>query len=877
MGERDGLWTRQVRVLFGGGTTAGLTDAQLLERFAARRDEVGAAAFEALVARHGAMVWGVCRHLLRDPHAAEDAFQATFLVLVRKARGLKVGDSLGGWLHGVTHRVAARARADALKRERRECTGEGLPFEPAADGDELDHIDLRPVLHEELARLPEKYRAPLVLCYLEGLTHDEAAARLRWPVGTVRGRLARAREQLRGRLARRGLGVGAGAGAIAAVLAGEARAAVPPALVSSTVHAATGTAAGGLLAAGAVPAAAVALSQGVIRAMTLAKLKLAGAVLLTTGLVAGGAGVIARGGIGDDRKPSDHPTPAPVGAFAIDGPAPPAPDVPAVPDRRARIEEEIRSLQRLAESDDIGPVGRDQIRSLILTLRDQLAVQAAKARGGAETTRPPAPDLPPTTEPSVALPPPKPNSLDVLAPLPAASNPLDLPPGPRVEPPSGNVLEPIAAPSLPPQPRKPGSPSPEPTAVLDRSISLHVENQSLTSALEEVSKNTGLVISYDLAGLARKGMSFARGPDGLMVTNTVMLDARDVPVREVLRRLLEPLHLGYQVESNLVTITGAERAAPLAPGSALNRFVKPAPPLPRSAPATTPPVALPPAVSPRHTPAPEKPAPRQAIPVPPNPAAELPATPSPDRPSAGLLPEAPTENSALVVDKGPADPNKSYLDKLRGEVERRLSSTMKEFLDLQARSRKVQADLKTFAALDAALKTGQKTSLAAADHQLVPVVPPDGAAALPVEGYLAATRHEIASATEKLNTESREIAQKVEQAKRDFARLRALLVPLAGGEEQAVRRLTELREPLAASSGTTNITALPGTSGDVGVVYSVEQPSEDVQILDRMIYQPSGPAEDAAMGYIKRLDGRPVESAPAARPRSADELPSQRR
>ncbi len=119
---------RRVRAIFGGGATAGLTDAQLLERFLARRDEVGETAFEALIARHGPMVWGVCRRLLRDPYAAEDAFQATFLVLVKKARSLRVGDSLGGWLYGVTHRVASRARADAQRRERRESTG--IPFEP---------------------------------------------------------------------------------------------------------------------------------------------------------------------------------------------------------------------------------------------------------------------------------------------------------------------------------------------------------------------------------------------------------------------------------------------------------------------------------------------------------------------------------------------------------------------------------------------------------------------------------------------------------------------------------------------------------------------------------------------------------------------------
>ncbi len=174
---------------------------QLLERFAADRDE---AAFEALVSRHGPMVLGTCRRMLADPHDVEDAFQATFLVLARKAGSIRDADRLGPWLHGVARRVAARSRA--LSSPPEVASSEPAVEEPAVESpDLLEALELREVLDEELARLPEKYRAPLVLCYLEGLTHDEAAEHLRWPVGTVRSRLAGGRDRLRARLTRRGL------------------------------------------------------------------------------------------------------------------------------------------------------------------------------------------------------------------------------------------------------------------------------------------------------------------------------------------------------------------------------------------------------------------------------------------------------------------------------------------------------------------------------------------------------------------------------------------------------------------------------------------------------------------------------------------------
>ena len=198
-----GLILGPIRQLFGGGTVAGLGDGALLERFVVARDE---AAFEALVTRLGPMVLGVCRRALDDPSDVEDAFQATFLILVRKARAIRDRDHLGPWLYGVAQKVAARARTQAKHRRARERTGTHREAEAMTPpGSEAEGRELRAALDEELGRLPEKYRAPILLCYLEGLTHEEAAARLHWPVGTVRSRMAWARGRLRTRLGRRGV------------------------------------------------------------------------------------------------------------------------------------------------------------------------------------------------------------------------------------------------------------------------------------------------------------------------------------------------------------------------------------------------------------------------------------------------------------------------------------------------------------------------------------------------------------------------------------------------------------------------------------------------------------------------------------------------
>src|SRR4051794_16862890 len=191
-----GTAPRHIHTLFNVGTIGGLTDGQLLEWYTTRGGEAAELAFAALVERHGPMVLRVCRSLVRDEHEAQDAFQATFLVLVRRAGSLWVRDSLGPWLHEVACRVASCARSAAARRRRIERRAAESAGERHVVGEAGS--DLGAVLHEEIGRLPEPYRAAIVLCGLEGLTHDQAARQLGWPLGTLQSRLARGRQRLRG-------------------------------------------------------------------------------------------------------------------------------------------------------------------------------------------------------------------------------------------------------------------------------------------------------------------------------------------------------------------------------------------------------------------------------------------------------------------------------------------------------------------------------------------------------------------------------------------------------------------------------------------------------------------------------------------------------
>jgi RNA polymerase sigma-70 factor (ECF subfamily) len=229
------------------------SDQHCLEQFLARRDPD---AFAVLVERHGPVVMGVCRRVLGHAADAEDAFQATFLVLVRKAGSLSSRELLGNWLYGVALRTALKARTMAAKRRAREQPAAEVP-ERAADRHNSD--DQTAVLDEELAKLPEKYRLPIVLCELEGKSHQEAAALLGWPIGTLSGRLSRARKRLAEQLTRRGVTLGsAGLGGLLSQQAGSA---VSPAAARATAALAAKVAASGLVGGG-VSASVIALTEG---------------------------------------------------------------------------------------------------------------------------------------------------------------------------------------------------------------------------------------------------------------------------------------------------------------------------------------------------------------------------------------------------------------------------------------------------------------------------------------------------------------------------------------------------------------------------------------------------------------------------------------
>jgi len=274
---------RHVRSLIGLPAADDLTDSQLLDRFCADYDE---AAFAVLVRRHGPLVQRVCRRVLADNHAAEDAFQATFLVLARKAANIRQRSSIAGWLYEVAYHLAIRARGSAARRRQHEKQAGAM----SRESDESHQFELRELLDEELHQLPEKYRTPLVLCYLEGKTQEEAARQLGWPAGSMSCRLARGRELLRERLTGRGVAL-APAGMVPMLMESAATAGVAEGLVDTTVKAAVHYAAGSALAAGAVSAEAIALAEGAFHTMVTTKLKIAAAILLA-GLLSTGARVL---------------------------------------------------------------------------------------------------------------------------------------------------------------------------------------------------------------------------------------------------------------------------------------------------------------------------------------------------------------------------------------------------------------------------------------------------------------------------------------------------------------------------------------------------------------------------------------------------------
>jgi RNA polymerase sigma factor (sigma-70 family) len=283
-----------------------LSDQELLRRFLGERDE---AAFAALLGRHGPMVLDVCRSVLGNEADAEDALQATFLLLVRKAEAIRKAASLASWLHGVAYRTALKARADFARRHKHEARAPQRS--PTLDSDELSWREVRQAVHEELERLPARQRAALVLCYLQGKTQDKAAAQLGLAKGTLKGHLERGRALLRTRLLRRGLGPGLVLG-LGAWPAAAAMACLAPPRLALLIKAATVVAAGGALASVVSPPVA-ALSEGMAQTMGLPKWKIAAlllVVLAASGTVAA-LGMPRGGATGGEGQPTLQERPQP--------------------------------------------------------------------------------------------------------------------------------------------------------------------------------------------------------------------------------------------------------------------------------------------------------------------------------------------------------------------------------------------------------------------------------------------------------------------------------------------------------------------------------------------------------------------------------------
>ncbi len=306
--EHRGVTSRHLRTVFAAGAVGSLSDGRLLERFlAGRGDDDSASAFAALVERHGPMVLGVCRNALPNLHDAEDAAQATFLVLAKRAGSIRRADSVASWLFGVALKVAARARVRAARR--RAIEHRGAEMRAHAVGSEISP-EARSEVHAELDRLPERFRAPIVLCHLEGLSNEQAAGQLGLPVRTLQRRLEQGRERLKERLVRRGVAPAAGAGMLSM---GPAVEAASEAWIEATVRAAAGLAAG--RAVGAVASAPVAaLAQAVLTGSLLVRLS----ILAACCLVAASAGVLAFLGGRQQAQPTavvskgEQDTPSPV-------------------------------------------------------------------------------------------------------------------------------------------------------------------------------------------------------------------------------------------------------------------------------------------------------------------------------------------------------------------------------------------------------------------------------------------------------------------------------------------------------------------------------------------------------------------------------------
>jgi RNA polymerase sigma factor (sigma-70 family) len=359
-----------LRGVFESGTLAGLSEAELLARYLSRGDE---RAFEALVSRHAPMVLGVCRRHLQDPYDVEDAFQATFLVFVRRAASIREPDRLSSWLYGVARRVSLRARE--LASERRKGEGSRLSIEPEDRFTTTDDPDVFRIFDEEMTRLPDRYRSPIVLCLLEGRTHDEAAAALHWPLGTVRSRLFRGRELLKSRLDRRGVAPSSVVfGKVADALGSGCH--VSTSLIQRTVQNAVRMASNKTIPAAAATGTVAALTEGVLSTMWFSKFKLVVIILVTAGTLGSGAGLFVRHHLaiaevarrndqaGSAERASKTQNPAPTDRAAdSDAPKPGNAKRPAPSEMQVRLRIAIKNAEKVAKLYRQNTVGASSVES----------------------------------------------------------------------------------------------------------------------------------------------------------------------------------------------------------------------------------------------------------------------------------------------------------------------------------------------------------------------------------------------------------------------------------------------------------------------------------------------------------------------------------
>jgi RNA polymerase sigma factor (sigma-70 family) len=461
----NGTLLRSVDRLFGAGTVAGLSEEQLLRRFVAERDE---AAFEALVARHGPMVLGLCRRMLRDPSDADDAFQATFAILARRADSIRAGSPVGNWLYGVARRVAIRLRTETERRRTRERLDDDAVS--AACAAPRHSSELRWVLDEEIGRLPDKYRAPIVLCYLEGLSHDEASERLSWPVGTVRGRMARAREVLRTRLIRRGIAPSA------VVLSTTGlEAAVPAPLSEVAIQLALRLGSGPAATAGVASTRVLALADGVLQTMLVTKFK--------TAALAAIAGVVTTSVAVHAYQDSRTNTPSAGSGAPVAAPASVPTPTPAI---------------------TVNPTAPAAAPSAYRTppVPDPAGPSTPGALPGRPTAEPPrrglagqqAPRIPPPSPTGTAQPPPP----DVASPA-SSRSPFDVPGAPSAQPlPAAAPVSPPGAPlpalpgQTPPVPQPTPAAAPQPAAEMHRSHNVQGLIDRTRAEIDEAVKDLAL-------------------------------------------------------------------------------------------------------------------------------------------------------------------------------------------------------------------------------------------------------------------------------------------------------------------------------------------------------------------------------------------------